>query len=384
MRYQTFLILFLGLVFGFGPFLTDMYLPAFPQLQEAFATSTSSVQLSLSACMLGLAIGQVFWGPLSDRYGRRPIIRLSLYLFILSCIGCICAPSIDFLIGMRLLQGIGGSGGLVLSRSIAADLSSGKELARMMAIIGAVNGIAPVTAPVAGGLLTDSIGWRGIFAVLLVIGILLTCGSFRLKESLPIERRTETNLAGIVATFRSLLGHRRYVWGILQYGFLHGVFFSYLSSSPFILQHHYGFSPTSYSILFAVNATTVGIASALSMKFRTPARCTFVASASLLVLSLLVAAVLLTGSSVWLYETCTLLQVFCCGLCFASTPALTMDLEHKRSGSAAALLGICTYVFGCLITPLVSLGSTLVSTSIIYVSSAAVTFFFAYRLLKSE
>ena len=380
MSYKTFLILFLGMIFGFGPFLTDMYLPAFPQMQESFGADASTVQLSLSACMLGLAMGQVLWGPLSDKYGRRPVTMLSLWIFMLSCVGCMLAPGIEFLTAMRLLQGIGGSGGLVLSRSITADLYSGKELARMMAIIGAVNGIAPVTAPVIGGLLTDSFGWRGIFAVLLGIGAMLILGCCRFRESLPPARRGGTSLLSTFSAFRVLLHNKPYTWSILQYGFLHGIFFSYLSSSPFIIQSHYGFSATAYSIFFAVNATTVGIASALSMKFRTPHRCTFVASLSLLILSVMVATVLFTGGPVWMYEACTLLQVFCCGLCFASTPSIALDQGHSNAGSAAALLGVLTYVFGCIITPLVSLGDTLTSTGTIYVVSAVMTLFFANKL----
>lgn len=380
MSYKTFLLVFLGMIFGFGPFLTDMYLPAFPQLQEVFGTDVSTVQLSLSGCMFGLALGQLFWGPLSDRYGRRPVIMLSLSLFALSCIGCWLAPDIGFLILMRVLQGVGGSGGLVLSRSIAADLYTGRELVRTMAIIGAVNGIAPVTAPVVGGLLTDTVGWRGIFAVLLAIGLVLILCNLRFRESLPAERRSRHGVLQSWTVFPTLLRNRPYVWSILQYGCLHGIFFSYLASSPFIIQGHYGFSPTAYSIFFAVNATTVGIASALSMRFRTPQRCTFVSSLALVFLSLGVAVVLLSDGSVWFYEAFTLLQVFCCGLCFASTPTVTMSLARQHAGSAAALLGVCTYVFGCVVTPLVGLGTPTLSTAIIYTISSLLTFLCATRM----
>lgn len=384
MNYRLFIIIFLGVLFGFGPILTDMYLPAFPQLQESFGTSASMVQMSLSACMLGLAVGQAIWGPLSDKYGRKAITKISLCLFMLSCIGCIFAPSIGFLVAMRLIQGIGGSGGIVLSRSIAADMYSGKELAKLMALIGAVNGIAPVTAPVAGGLLTDSLGWRGIFGVLLAIGFILLVANTYFRESLPAERRSNEKLSKSFITYRRLLDNRRYVRSILQYGFLHGIFFSYLASSPFIVQEFYGFSATGYSIIFAINATTVGVASVLSMKFDTPSHCTFVASALLLPLSIITAIDLMTGGPFWIYEACTLLTVFCCGLCFASTPALAMDLERKNAGVAAALLGVCTYVFGCVITPLVGLGNTMMSTGIIYLISSVFTLYFAFRLQNDK
>lgn len=381
-RKRLYTVLFLGVLFGFGPFLTDMYLPAFPQLQESFGTTASMVQLSLSTCMLGLALGQAIWGPMSDQHGRKSITLLSLGLFMISCVGCLFAPNIEVLVAMRFLQGVGGSGGIVLSRSIATDMYSGKDLARIMAWIGIVNGIAPITAPVVGGLLTDSSGWQGIFAVLFCIGLLLIGATALFRESLPMEKRLDSSLIQSFSTYRKLTKNKPYLYSILQYGFLHGIFFSYLASSPFIIQSHYGFSATQYSIFFAVNATTVGIASALSMRFRTPQRCTFVASAALLALCCIIAITLLTNGSVWIYEACTLMMVFCCGLCFASTPAIAMDLERENAGAAAALLGICTYAFGVIVTPIVGLGNTMITTGIVYVISGLFTLYFAIKNIR--
>ena len=156
--YGSFLVCLLGMLSAFGPFVTDMYLPALPQQQDFFGTDASMVQLSLSTSMFGLAVGQVFFGPLSEKYGRKPVVIASLWIFIVSSIACIYAWSIEFFVAMRLLQGIGGSGGIVFSRSIATDRYWGEKLAKMMAIIGAINGIAPVTAPVLGGMMTDSLG----------------------------------------------------------------------------------------------------------------------------------------------------------------------------------------------------------------------------------
>lgn len=134
-----------------------------PQLQHYFGTDASSVQLSLSASMFGLAVGQIFFGPLSDKYGRRPVVIASLWLFIASTLACLWSASIEMFVTMRVLQGIGGSGGIVLSRSIATDRYWGEKLAKMMAVIGAIHGVAPVAAPIVGGMMTDSLGWQGIF-----------------------------------------------------------------------------------------------------------------------------------------------------------------------------------------------------------------------------
>lgn len=383
MSYRVFLILFLGMFFGFGPFLTDMYLPAFPQLQRYFNTNASMVQTSLFSCMLGLALGQVIWGPLSDRYGRKIITHISLWIFMLSCVGCLLAPTVETLIAMRLLQGMGGSGGLVLSRSIATDLYTGKELARLMALIGAAGGIAPVTAPIAGGIITDTMGWRGIFGLLLLIGILLAICTFQFKESHPAEKRSGESITKSLTAYKGMLKNPAFTWSVLQYGALHSIFFAYLASSPFIIQEHYGFSATQYSIFFAVNATTVGIASGLSMKFKTPQGCTRTASMALTVLSIIAALTLFCKGSVWMYEACSLLMVFCCGLCFASTPAVALDAERQNAGVAAAVLGVGTYVFGGMVTPLVGMADTRVCTGFIYIISSILTLYCSQRMYYS-
>lgn len=168
-----FLFILLGALTAFGPFVTDMYLPSLPSMVGYFDTQASMVQLGLTSSMIGLALGQLFFGPLSDRYGRRSPLLAAMLLFIVSTVCCIFSSTIESFIFFRLIQGVAGAGGIVVSRSIATDLFTGRELAKAMAIIGAINGVAPVASPVLGGFLTDSIGWKGIFVVLLVIGVLL-------------------------------------------------------------------------------------------------------------------------------------------------------------------------------------------------------------------
>lgn len=157
-KYFVFLIVFLGMLSAFGPFVTDMYLPTLPSMAEVFNTTPSLVQLGLATSMLGLAFGQVFFGPLSDKYGRRPILMSAMILFAVSTVISIYSPTIEFFNACRFAQGLGGAGGIVLSRSISTDCYSGRELAKILAIIGAVNGIAPVTAPVVGGLVAEAVG----------------------------------------------------------------------------------------------------------------------------------------------------------------------------------------------------------------------------------
>lgn len=182
---KVFLLILLGMLTAFGPFVTDMYLPSLPSMGDYFSTTSSMVQLGLTTSMIGLAVGQVFFGPLSDRYGRRLPLLVAMWLFIASTLLCLFSRSIEQFVAFRLVQGIAGAGGIVISRSVATDKFSGRELAKMLAVIGAINGVAPVAAPIVGGLLTDLIGWQGIFWILFGLGILLLAGCMRFRESLP-------------------------------------------------------------------------------------------------------------------------------------------------------------------------------------------------------
>ena len=184
---KFFLLTLLGMLTAFGPFVTDMYLPSLPSMGEYFKTSL--VQLGLTASMIGLVAGQIFFGSLSDKYGRRSPMLAAMYLFIISTIGCIFAPTIERFVILRLLQGITGAGGIVISRSVATDMFTGKELAKTLAIIGAINGVAPVAAPIIGGGLTEGIDRKGIFWVLLALGIILLLGCRLIRQIPPTGKQ---------------------------------------------------------------------------------------------------------------------------------------------------------------------------------------------------
>ena len=193
--------------------------------------------------MVGLAIGQLVFGPLSDKYGRRSPLLAAMGLFLISTVGCIFSRDISQFVLWRFVQGVAGAGGVVISRSIAADKYSAHELAGMLATIGAVNGIATVVAPIGGGALADFGGWHGIFWFLFALGVLLVIGSVRFKESLPIGQRQNIRCVDMYHRFGAVLRNRQYVRYILQYGFTMGVLFTNIASAPFIMQQHYGLSP---------------------------------------------------------------------------------------------------------------------------------------------
>ena len=364
---KLFILILLGMLTAFGPFVTDMYLPSLPVMGEYFNTSSSMVQLGLTTSMIGLAVGQIFFGPLSDRYGRRIPLQVAMWLFIASTVCCLFAQSIQQFVAFRLIQGIAGAGGIVIARSIATDKFSGRDLAKMLAIIGAINGIAPVVAPIIGGVFTEAIGWQGIFGILLVLGVLLLAGCIRFRESLPKENRLATKWADTFHSFKVVLKNKQFVCYVLQLAFAQGVLFAYIASSPFIIQQHYGYSPFAFSVCFSINAIAIGGAAAFSVKFRRPSNGTLIGCMGMLIFSLLECAALALGCSFWIYELLLLAVLFMMGMTFTTSTALAMECERDNAGTASALLGAVCFSFGGIVSPLVGIGNILVSTGVIFV-----------------
>lgn len=364
---KLFILILLGMLTAFGPFVTDMYLPSLPVMGEYFNTSSSMVQLGLTTSMIGLAVGQIFFGPLSDRYGRRIPLQVAMWLFIVSTVFCLFAQNIQQFVAFRLIQGIAGAGGIVIARSIATDKFSGRDLAKMLAIIGAINGIAPVVAPIIGGVFTEAIGWQGIFDILLVLGVLLLAGCIRFRESLPKENRLATKWADTFHSFKVVLKNKQFVCYVLQLAFAQGVLFAYIASSPFIIQQHYGYSPFAFSVCFSINAIAIGGAAAFSVKFRRPANGTLIGCMGMLIFSLLECAALALGCSFWIYELLLLAVLFMMGMTFTTSTALAMECERDNAGTASALLGAVCFSFGGIVSPLVGIGNILVSTGVIFV-----------------
>ena len=378
----TFLYILLGSLTAFAPLVTDMYLPTLPAMTSYFNTSMPLVQLGLTFSMVGLASGQLLFGPMSDKYGRRPLLLISMAVFILSTIGCIFSPNIHWFVTLRLLQGIGASGGIVISRSVATDKFSGRNLAKAMAIIGAINGIAPVASPVVGGFFTDLIGWRGIFVILLCIGLLLLIAETAFHETLLPERRTDDGLKRLAASFAKVAKNKKFSLYVLQYGCANGVLFGNIASSPFIMQQHYGFSPLAFSGFFALNSIAIGIAAAASVKFKRTERSTFVGSLLLMAFSAAEFAALAMSASFWIYESLLFAMLFSLGLTFTSTTTLAMNLERDNAGTASAIFGAAGFAFGGLVSPVVGIGNMLLTTGIVFLSASILSFLFAFFATK--
>lgn len=363
---KIFMLIFLGTLSAFGPFVMDMYLPTLPEMTEYFSTSSAMVQLGLTTSMIGLAIGQLVFGPLSDRYGRRRPLIIAMTLFLFATAGCIFAKDISQFVAMRFIQGVAGSGGVVLSRSIATDKYSAMELATMLGIIGSINGIATVAAPIAGGIFESIGGWKGIFWCLMALGALLLAGSIRMREPLSSSRMKKNGKEAFLGGFSEVLHNRKYILYILQYGFTLAVLFTNVASAPFIMQGHYGISPFMFSMVFGVNAIAMAITTALAPKFKTMERALMVGSDGMFIVTIALFPALLLGCSFWIYETLLFLMLSMAGLSFTASNALAMESEQRNAGIASALLGTVGYAFGGIVSPLAGIGNIMLSAGVMF------------------
>ena len=372
---KLYILVVIGIVSAFGPFVTDFYLPALPVLAGYFDTTASLVQLSLTFSMVGLAVGQLVIGPLSDKYGRKKPLMASLVLFCISTIGCLYASDIYVFIFFRLLQGLSGAGGVVISKSIATDLYEGRELTRFFSMLSSVQGIAPVCAPVLGGVLLEVTDWKGIFWILVLIGILLIMALAFFKESLNNEQQQH---CGVFATFRNYIPvfqNAQFMRYVLVQAFAMGVMFTYIAASPFIFQEHFNMSPLAYSLCFGANAIAIMLGSLMVSLFHDATGALRVGSIGFGIMSLFVAAALFFSTSVWPVELSLFVFMLCLGIILPSSTTLALDLERKNSGNASALLGFLMFLFGGVLSPLTGLGNMLYTTGIIIVACCIGTWF---------
>lgn len=376
--YYIFLVAYLVGLSAFGSFVNDMYLPTLPEMTRYFGCSVSVVQLGLTMGMIGLGVGQLLMGPISDKYGRKPVLITTLLIFIVGAVVSVFSPTIHFFLVCRLVQGIGASGGYFLARTIPADIYSGRPLAKMMALIGAINGFAPASAPVLGGLLASTDGWKGIFYVLAGFAALLLCVAIPLKESLQPQNRFQGELIDAFKEYAVLIRNRRFMTHALLKGSALGVLFAYCSSAPFIMQDHFGWSELHFGLFMGFNALFVAIGAMMALKFTILKKAAYMGAWMLMISATVQAAVLFLLNDFWAYELMMLPMVFSMGMIFTVGNTLAMNEGRDNAGGASALLGITGYVFGAIVAPLVGLGNIMHSTAIAFLVLAALTLLFAY------
>jgi MFS transporter, DHA1 family, multidrug resistance protein len=362
-RRMAALIAVLGGLTAFGPLSMDLYLPAFPVLADELQASQAQVQLTLTADVIGLVAGQLVLGPLSDAWGRRRLLLGATVVCAVASLFCALAPSAAVLTLWRFMQGFSGGGGIVLARAVAADLTSGVAAARLFSLFMTLSSVAPIVAPVLGGILLVWTGsWPVMFHLLAAINAALALAIwFVVPESLPAEERHSGGLRQTGRAFRDLVRDRVFVGYALTVAFAYASLFGYISGSSFALQEHYGLSATQFSAVFALNAAgmiALGLLNARLVR-RFPVRRLLVlglagSSAAAAVLVLVVTA----GASLGLLAVLPplFLVVATRGLVSSNATVLGVERGSRAAGSASAALGACMFGGGVLVTPLVGLG----------------------------
>ncbi len=354
---RTLYIVLLGALTALGPFTIDLYLPAFPVLEEDFQTTAAAIQLTLTGTMIGFALGQLVVGPLSDKVGRRfPLIAVTA-LHVLASVAAAFAPDLGLLSAARVLMGIGAAAGGVVAMAIVRDLFGGRRLVVMLSRLALVSGVAPVVAPLIGSWLLTLMPWRGIFVVLAAYGVIMLLSAILfIPETLPVARRQGRGGATMLQRYKSVLSDRVFIGVLIIGGMSFSGLFSYLSASPFLFQETHGLDAQQYGLLFAVNSlgvvTGVQVASRLAARFGPQ----WVLAYSTAILLLAGSAIIVTDQlGLGLWGTVVPLFVFmtACGFTFPNVQVLALDRHGKAAGTAASILGAVNFGVAGLISPIV-------------------------------
>ncbi|MBP3088366.1 Bcr/CflA family efflux MFS transporter [Corynebacterium sp. sy017] len=383
----------LALIFAAGPLGTDMFLPSIPAITEALSTDAASTQLAITTFMIGMGLGQVIFGPVSDKLGRRRLLILGTILGLVASVMCSLAFSIHILITSRLVQGIAGGIGAVLVRAIITDRSSATDAAKSFALLMAINGVAPIVAPLIGGVLHEVTGWRGVFWVLAVIAVAQLFVALRNPESLPVGKRAQGSVMHTYRTMGTLLSRPDFVGHVLIFGFGFGTMFAFIAGSSVVFQTQLGMSPVVYSVLFAINASSLIVMSVLNVRLSGVVSPRVLQKWGLALiavgsLALVLVACLLgphvRGASVadgeaapvWFIIVCLVCTVIATsgnGLLMANTTVLAQGIAARQAGAGSAVLGATQFLVAGLVSPMVALGADkLLMLAVTMCASAAV------------
>jgi DHA1 family bicyclomycin/chloramphenicol resistance-like MFS transporter len=345
------LAMILGALTAMGPLAIDMYLPALPTIARELGASAASVQVSLAVYFVGIAVGQAFYGPLSDRWGRKPALYFGLLLFVVSSAGCALAAEVRTLIGLRFLQALGGCAPLVVPRAVVRDYFDQRGSVRMLSVLILVMGLAPILGPLIGGQLLVNFGWRSVFWVLAAYGALwLAIVTLFLPESLPALRRQRQRIAEVAVVYGRLLRDRDYMGYVLSGGLIFSGLLTYIAASPFVFIELFGVPPEQYGLFFGANAIGIIVASQVNRWLANRYDASRIVT--------VVLPVAMTAGFVLLVDAYTglggfggiLVPLFCfiaChGFVMPNTTALAMAPHGRIAGSASALLGTVQFVLG--------------------------------------
>ncbi|WP_241253216.1 multidrug effflux MFS transporter [Streptomyces sp. W1SF4] len=353
----------LGGLTALPPLSMDMYLPALPEVTAALHSPAATVQLTLTSCLAGMALGQLVIGPMSDKWGRRRPLLTGMAVYVLATAICALAPSAELLIAFRLLQGLAGAAAIVIARAVVRDLYEGVEMARFFSTLMLISGTAPIIAPLIGGQVLRFADWRGVFVVLTAVGLALTVVVWRsLGETLPPERRQTGGVGAALRTMRGLLGDRVFAGYTLAGGFAFAVLFSYISASPFVVQEIYGASPQAFSLLFGLNSVGLIAVGQVNGKLLVGRVSLDKALATgLAVITAASVALLLMSAGVFgkaglpAVAAALFVLMSAMGLVLPNTNAQALMRTPHAAGSASALLGTSSFLVGAVASPLVGI-----------------------------
>ncbi|WP_432148304.1 Bcr/CflA family efflux MFS transporter [Streptomyces sp. bgisy029] len=353
----------LGGLTALPPLSMDMYLPALPAVTDSLAAPAATIQLTLTACLAGMALGQLVVGPMSDRWGRRRPLLLGMVVYVIATAICALAPSAELLIGFRLLQGLAGAAGIVIARAVVRDLYDGVEMARFFSTLMLISGVAPIIAPLIGGQVMRFTDWRGIFVVLTGVGIVLTLVVWKwLHETLPPGSRHTGGVGEALRTMRGLLADRVFTGYMVTGGLAFAVLFAYISASPFVVQEIYGASPQTFSLLFGLNSIgliAVGQINGKLLVGRISLDKVLGFGLTVIVLAAVALLLMTTGvfGEVGLVPVAAGLFVLmsAMGVAMPNTNAQALMRTKHAAGSASALLGTSSFLIGAIASPLVGI-----------------------------
>lgn len=385
---RVFFVLALGVLSAVSPMATDMYLASMPALGEFYDAPAATIQLSLSTYMVGMAVGQFLLGPISDVWGRHRLLVAGTTVFLLSSLGIVFSTDVTVLLVLRAIQGFAGAAGVVIARAIVSDISSGVEAAKLYSLLGTIVSVAPIVAPVLGGLIATWAPWQVVFWVLTGFGALMVaCVLFVIPETLPPGKRRPGGVMGTLALAGTVTTNRPFMAWALAMSLAFGSLFSYVSASSFVMQNVVGLTSMGYSLAFAAAAFGSVLAGLINVRLLnrfTPAQIMIAALSAQAVINALGLVGVLVGAPDWTIIVHTISAQTCVGFLIGNGIALAQAQVPGRAGSGSAVQGLMQFMVGGAVSPLAGLGGehTAVPMSILmfaFTAAALVTGLIAAR-----
>ncbi|GCB49967.1 multidrug effflux MFS transporter [Streptomyces sp. NL15-2K] len=374
--------LILGGLTATPPLAMDMYLPALPEVTRSLGAPAATVQLTLTACLAGMAFGQLVVGPMSDRWGRRRPLLIGLAVYVVATALCAVAPTVQLLVAFRLAQGLAGAAGIVIARAVVRDLHDGMAMARFFSTLMLISGVAPIVAPLIGGQILRITDWRGVFVVLTVVGVLLAGVVWaKLPETLAPAERHSGGVGEALRAMRGLLADRAFSGYMLAGGFSFAALFAYISASPFVIQEIYGASPQTFSLLFGLNSVGLVLVGQINGKVLVGrVNLDRVLAVGLTIVILAATALLLMSLDVFgevglpAMAAALFVLMSAMGITLPNTQALALMRTKHAAGSASALLGTSSFLVGAIASPLVGVAGehTAVPMAVVQLAAALV------------